>query len=166
MGQNVIINHVTYSGVPSVTIPKEGGGTAIFYDTNDASAVAANILSGKSAYGSAGKVNGSMANNGALTGAISTVAGTYTIPAGYTTGGSVSIDATEQSYIISDNIVAGATILGVQGNTANVDTSDATATSATIFSGATAYVDGVKIVGALVTPVISQDSTTYVLSIS
>ncbi len=166
MGQNVIINNVSYSSVPSVTIPKVGGGTAVFYDTTDASAGAAQILTGKSAYAVGGKVNGSMANNGVLTGAITSKGGSYAIPAGYTSGGTVAIAATEQAKIISDNIVAGATILGVQGAAANVDTSDATATSATIFSGATAYVDGVKITGALVTPVISQDSTTYVLSIS
>lgn len=34
MAQNVIINGVTYSNVPEVDIPKSGGGTAKFYDSD------------------------------------------------------------------------------------------------------------------------------------
>jgi len=167
MGQSVVINNVVYSSVPSVVIPLSGGGgSATFYDTSDATAVQGNILTGATAYGSAGKVNGSMANNGTLNGTISTKTGTYTIPAGYTSGGSVAIDSTEQAKILSQNIVSGATILGVSGAAANVNTADATATSATIYSGVTAYVNGAKIVGALTTPVISQDGTTHILSIA
>lgn len=36
MAQNVVINGVTYSNVPEVDIPKNGGGTAKFYDTASA----------------------------------------------------------------------------------------------------------------------------------
>ena len=57
-----------------------------------------------------------MTNNGAVSGTISTKAGTYTVPAGYHSGlGSVSIDSTEQGTIISTNIKSGVTILGVEG---------------------------------------------------
>lgn len=166
MAQNVIINGVTYQSVPSVTIPKSGGGSAVFFDTASATADAGDILSGKSAFGSAGLVNGSMANNGALSGTISTKGGTYSIPAGYTSGGSVAISSTEQNKIVSGNIRSGVTILGVAGSTAVVDTSDADATAATIFSGVTAYVNGTKITGQMTAAVISQDSATKVLSIS
>ena len=38
MAQNVIINGVTYQSVPEVNIPKSGGGTAKFMDTDDANA--------------------------------------------------------------------------------------------------------------------------------
>ena len=75
-----------------------------------------------------------MANNGATGGSISTKAGTVSIPAGYTTGGSVSISNTEQAKIIAANIKSGVTLLGVAGS--------------------------------LSTPVISQDSTSKILSIS
>lgn len=44
-------------------------------------------------------------------------------------------------------IVKGNTILGVSGNTNNVNTVDASATSYEILSGRTAYVKGVKVVG-------------------
>lgn len=116
MAQNVIINGVTYQNVPEVDIPKSGGGTAKFFDTADADAAAGNILTGKKAYGSSGAIDGSMANNGSTSGTISTKAGTVTVPAGYTTGGTVSISSTEQAKIIASNIKSGVTILGQAGS--------------------------------------------------
>ena len=115
---SVIINGVTYQTVPEVDIPKSGGGTAKFYYTGDASAAAGEILTGKSAFGPSGEISGSMANNGSTSGTISTKAGTVTIPAGYTTGGSVAISATEQAKIIASNIKSGVTLLGVAGSLA------------------------------------------------
>lgn len=116
MAQNVIINGVTYQSVPEVDIPKSGGGTAKFYDTAGANASAADILTGKTAYGASGEVQGSMASNGSTSGTISTKAGTVTIPAGYTTGGTVAISSTEQSKIVASNIKSGVTLLGVAGS--------------------------------------------------
>lgn len=118
MAQNVVINSVTYQNVPEVDIPKSGGGTAKFYDTSDANFDGSHLLTGKSAYGASGSVSGSMANNGSTSGTISTKAGTVSIPAGYTSGGTVSIDSTEQSKIIAGNIKSGVTILGVSGSLA------------------------------------------------
>lgn len=86
-------------------------------DTTDANALASEILSGQTAYVNKNKITGSMTNNSAVSGTISTVAGTYTVPAGYHNGlGSVSIDSTEQAKIIASNIKAGVTILGVEGD--------------------------------------------------
>ena len=116
MAQNVVINSVTYQNVPEVDIPKSGGGTAKFYDTASADAAAGDILSGKTAYGSSGVINGSMTNNGATGGTINTKAGTYTIPAGYTSGGTVSLSGV--SDCVSANILTGKTILGVSGSLA------------------------------------------------
>lgn len=60
MAKNVKINGVTYSAVPSVQIPlADGSGSATFRDTTDATADAAHIMSGYSAYGSGGKIEGS-----------------------------------------------------------------------------------------------------------
>ena len=59
MAQNVIINGVTYQSVPEVDIPKSGGGTAKFFDTASATATAADILTGKAAYGASGSIGGS-----------------------------------------------------------------------------------------------------------
>lgn len=116
MAQNVIINGVTYQNVPEVDIPKSGSGTAKFYDTASADASGSDILSGKVAYNASGSVTGSMANNGSTGGTISTKAGTVTIPAGYTSGGTVSISSTEQAKIIESNIKSGVTLLGVEGS--------------------------------------------------
>lgn len=115
MAQNVVINSVTYSNVPEVDIPKSGGGTAKFYDTASADIASADVLTGKTGFGASGSVTGSMANNGSTSGSISTKAGTVTIPEGYTSGGTVSISATEQAKIVASNIKSGVTLLGVAG---------------------------------------------------
>ena len=114
MAQTVIITGVTYSSVPEVDIPKSGGGTAKFYDTASADAVAGDILTGKTAFGASGSVSGSMANNGSTSGTIGTKAGTVTIPAGYTSGGTVSL--TNVTDCVSGNILSGKSILGVSGS--------------------------------------------------
>lgn len=86
-------------------------------DSNDATAAVAEILIGKTAYARGKKLVGTMPNNGAVTGEISTKEGSYTIPQGYHDGsGEVSIDATEQAKIIAQNIREGVTILGVEGS--------------------------------------------------
>ena len=116
MAQNVIINGVTYQSVPEVDIPKSGGGTAKFYDTAGATAAAADILTGKKAYGASGELTGSMPDNGATGGTISTKAGTVTIPAGKTTGGTVSLASSAIADCLAQNILTGKTILGVAGS--------------------------------------------------
>lgn len=167
MAQNVIINGVTYADVPSVEIPLSGGGgNAVFFDTASDDAVAGDILATKTAHGSSGAIVGSMTNNGSVSGTISTKAGQYSIPAGYHNGsGVVEIASAEQAKIISGNIKNGVTILGVSGSSTVVDTADADATSSEILNGKTAYVNGSKLTGTLVTPLISQNSTTKVLTI-
>jgi len=65
MAQNVIINGVTYQTVPEVNIPKSGGGTAKFMDTEDATASAADILNGKTAYVGSEKITGNVTSKAA-----------------------------------------------------------------------------------------------------
>lgn len=169
MAQNVVINGVTYQNAPEVDIPKSGGGTAKFYDTSDADAEAANILAGKDAYGASGKVSGSMAENGAVSGTISTKTGQYTIPEGHHNGsGKVGISSAEQDKIIAGNIRGGVTILGQAGKSTVVDTEIASdgAAAGDIMAGKKAYVGGNLVTGNATVPTVSQDSTTKILTIS
>lgn len=94
-----------------------GTGTCTYdADTSDATATAAEILAGKTAYKNGSKLTGTMPNRGAVTGTISTKDGTYTIQNGYHDGsGTVGIASTEQAKIIASNIREGVSILGVTG---------------------------------------------------
>lgn len=115
MAQNVIINGATYQNVPEVDIPKSGGGTAKFFDTANADMAAADLLTDKTGYGSAGAVSGSMPNNGNTSGTINTKAGTVSIPAGYTSGGTVSLLASAVEDLVAANLLSGKSVLGVNG---------------------------------------------------
>lgn len=57
-------------------------------DTSDADATAADVASGKIAYGANGKIIGTMPNNGELNYEVST--SEQTIPEGYTSGGTIA----------------------------------------------------------------------------
>lgn len=92
-------------------------GTCSFdMDTSDATATAAEILEGKTAGINGSLVTGSMKNNGAVTGTISSVAGEYTVPQGFHDGsGKVKIADEEKAKLTAANIREGVTILGVLG---------------------------------------------------
>ena len=86
-------------------------------DTSDDTLAIAEALTGKTFHARGTAYTGTMPNNGAVTGTISTKAGTYTIPQGYHDGsGSVGISTTEQNKIIATNIKSGVQILGVTGS--------------------------------------------------
>lgn len=91
-------------------------------NTQDATATAAEILKGKVAYNKGNRITGSMNNNGAVSGTISTKAGAYTVPQGYHDGsGKVQISASEQAKLIGSNIREGVTILGVAGTMSSTE---------------------------------------------
>lgn len=101
-------------------------------DSSDATAQVAEILSGKTAYARGAYLTGTMVNNGAVSGTISTKTGKYTIPIGYHDGsGTVQISSTEQAKIIASNIRQGITILGVTGTMSGSESVKAQAKSAT-----------------------------------
>lgn len=85
-------------------------------DTSDDTAAASEILAGKTAHARGAELTGTMPNNGAVTGTISTKSQQYTIAAGYHDGsGKVGIASAEQNKIIAGNIKSGVEILGVTG---------------------------------------------------
>lgn len=115
---SVVINGTTYAAVPEVDIPKSGGGTVKFYDATECTVSAAHVLTGDVFVGSTGQDTGSMANNGSTSGTISTKAGTVTIPAGHTTGGTVSILASAVTDLTAANLLKDKTVLGITGTLA------------------------------------------------
>lgn len=92
------------------------GSCAFDVDSGEVTAAVAEVLVGKT-FAKGGQIlTGTMKNNGAVTGSITTKAGTYTVPQGYHDGsGKVSIASTEQAKLIPTNIRDGVTILGVEG---------------------------------------------------
>lgn len=86
-------------------------------DTSDDTAAVAEILAGKTAHARGTQLTGTMPNNGAVNGTISTKEGQYTVPQGYHDGsGKVQIASAEQAKIIAGNIKSGVQILGVTGS--------------------------------------------------
>ena len=97
-------------------------------DSSAATATQAEVLAGKT-FAKGGQVlTGTMKNNGAVTGTISTKAGTYSVAQGFHDGGGkVSIAATEQAKLIPTNIRDGVTILGVTGTMSGTEGANAQA---------------------------------------
>ena len=54
MSQNVTIAGASYTDVPSITVPKTGGGTASFTDVTDTTAIASDVRSGRYFYTASG----------------------------------------------------------------------------------------------------------------
>lgn len=110
---NVIINGVVYNDCGEVNIPLQGGGTARYLQTDDATLNNANqMLSGVTAYSGGTKYTGNIPNKSAQT--FTPTTSDQTINAGqYLTGAQiVKGDVNLKSSVIK----SGVSIFGVQGS--------------------------------------------------
>lgn len=116
-GYNTTASYYTIKGDSNLKAENIKSGVTIFgisgsytastgLDTSDTTASAADILSNKTAYVNGSKITGSMADNGQTGGSITSQGGTYTIPAGYTTGGTVTANISSGSTTISGSTSA------------------------------------------------------------
>ena len=101
-------------------------------DTSDDTAAVGEILSGKTAHARGALLTGTMPNNGAQMGSISTKEQEVIIAQGYHDGsGKVSISDDEQAKLIPSNIREGITILGIEGTMSGSESVVAQARSVT-----------------------------------
>ena len=101
-------------------------------DTSDDTAAVGEILSGKTAHARGALLTGTMPNNGAQMGSISTKEQEVIIAQGYHDGsGKVSILADEQAKLVPSNIREGITILGIEGTMSGSESVVAQARSVT-----------------------------------
>lgn len=140
---SVVINGVTYANTPEVDIPKSGGGTAKFYDSSEANVVAADIRNGKKAIGANGEVTGGMTEKSAATYNPATT--DQTINGSQYLAGAQTIKAVTMTNLQPQYIANGVTVkVGCMAD------DDCVA----------------SVTGTLSSAVVSQDSTTKILSIS
>ena len=154
--QQAVTPDAGYYGLSDVTV---GAIPAAYQDVSSVTAAAGDVLTGKVIVAADGKVTtGTMANNGAVSKVLTAAEPSYTVPKGYHSGtGAVSIETetktatpTKAQQTVSPTegkVLSSVTVNAIPAQ--YVVTSDATATAAQILDGATAYVDGEKVVGTM-----------------
>lgn len=100
MSQNITLLGASYSDVPSVVLPKTGGGTASFVDVTDTTAAAADVASGKYFYTASG-VRTAGTNSGGGGGASNFVMGEFVVDATTGAAHTVTIPYSGSGYPIA-----------------------------------------------------------------
>lgn len=104
MAQNITLLGASYSDVPSVVLPKTGGGTAQFDDTTDATASVADIAQGMTAYVNGSKLVGTASGGGSNWTLIKseTLTGVSTTSTSNATAGTITLNS---SAFTKDDII-------------------------------------------------------------
>lgn len=145
-----------YYGLSDVTV---GAIPEAYQDVTSVTAVAADVLTGKTIVGKDGAVTaGTMPNNGAVEKTLDTTTPSYTVPKGFHGGAGVvkivpetkSVTPTKAKQTVSPTtgkVLSSVEVAAIPDN--YIDTSDADAVAANILIDKTAYVDGAKVTGTM-----------------
>lgn len=145
MAQNVSLWGATYSNVPALEVPKQGGGTATFTDVTDTTAGASDVASGKYFYTAAGVKTAGTGSGGG---------GGSSVQVGYG-------DAEPQSATTTISF------MGIEKEPTSfvVYAADELTTGASPFKVATVVYDGTNVIGQIITNTnnaqVSYDSSSF-----